>query len=111
MDQKPCWKCKRPIDDSDRYCRWCGMGQGSRMPWYYQHWGIILVMLMVGPFALINVFLSPLIVKKSKIVYTIIILLFTALLVWQFYKFAVTMNNTYNDLLQGNMDALGNLGM
>ena len=33
------------------------MGQNGRAPWYYKHWGIILVMLMVGPFALINVFL------------------------------------------------------
>jgi len=82
------------------------MGQNGRAPWYYKHWGIILVMLMVGPFALINVFLSPLLSKKSKLVYTIIILVFTAFLVWQFYKFTVTMNNTINSLLNGDLDSL-----
>jgi len=106
MNEKNCWKCKRPIDESDNYCRHCGVGQGGRAPWYYQHWGIILVMLMVGPFALINVFASPLIGKKAKLIYTIIILAFSAFLFWELYRFVVQMNNTVNSLLNGDTDAL-----
>jgi len=106
MSETNCWKCKKQIDQTDKYCRYCGSGQGGKAPWYYRHFGIIMVMLMVGPFALINVFFSPVIGKKAKIIYTVIILAFTAVLVWQLYHFAVTFNNTMNALLEGNLDSL-----
>jgi len=86
-----CWSCKGKIEKLDNYCRHCGKGQGDHAGWYYKHWGIILSSLMIGPFALIYVWRSPLISKTAKIIYTA---LFLAVTWWLFVKikeFAATL--------------------
>ena len=78
-----CWKCKKDIGDFDNYCKYCGAGQGKHIPFYYKHFGIILIFFLIGPFNLYFVWRSPALKKPAKIIYTFIFLLLT---IWASYK-------------------------
>lgn len=67
---KPCWSCGAMIAPEDRYCRYCGRGQGAYVSWQYQHWGIIALTLLGGPLSLFFVWRSPVISRNAKFVYT-----------------------------------------
>lgn len=88
---KPCWACGRVLDPQDRYCRYCGKGQGGSSTWYYKHWGIILLLAALGPFALYFVWRSPVISRGAKLAYAaagIAITLYLAhalYTIWNFY--------------------------
>lgn len=82
-----CWSCGASIAAEDRYCRYCGKGQGKRIPWYYGHSGIIvLTMLVMGPFSLFLVWKSPLLTKPAKWAYTAVILVFSWYFCLTLYK-------------------------
>lgn len=78
-----CWKCKKDIGDFDNYCKYCGAGQGKYIPFYYRHWGIVLLFFLIGPFNLYFVWRSPSLKHPAKIIYTCIFLLLT---IWFSYK-------------------------
>lgn len=78
-----CWKCKSDIGEFDKYCKYCGAGQGQHIPLYYKHIGIILLFFLIGPFNLYFVWFSPALKRTAKIIYTIIFILLT---VWFCYK-------------------------
>ncbi|MBO4707656.1 MAG: hypothetical protein J5594_03765 [Elusimicrobiaceae bacterium] len=78
-----CWKCKSDIGEFDNYCKYCGAGQGSHIPFYYRHIGIILLFFILGPFNLYFVWRSPSLKIVAKTIYTII---FLALTGWFCYK-------------------------
>lgn len=81
-----CWYCGGKISPADAYCRFCGKGQGRRVPWYYKHWGIIfLTLLALGPFSLVFVWKSPLISKNAKWGYTAAISLLTGYVLYKLY--------------------------
>jgi len=104
--QTKCWKCGAAISAQDRYCRHCGNGQGKYVKWYYQPTGILLLILLIGPFALYNVIKSPSMSKSAKWLLAGIIILFTVLFGVQIYKFIVAFNNTMNALTTGSLDSL-----
>jgi len=82
-----CWSCRAQIDAADNYCRRCGAGQGKHAPWYYKHWGIILITLLgLGPFSLILVWRSPVMWKRTKWIYTVAIILGTWFMTWRVYQ-------------------------
>lgn len=83
-----CPKCRQEIDELDNFCRRCGKPLKPGTGFWYSHSGIILLMLVLGPFALITVFLSKIISPTAKAVYCVVILLFTIYLgyaCWQFF--------------------------
>mgnify|MGYP004473596555 CR=1 FL=1 len=83
-----CTRCRQEIDATDNYCRQCGRALQPGTGFWYTHSGIILLMLVLGPFALITVYLSKVISRTAKAVYSILILLFTAYLgyaCWQMF--------------------------
>ncbi len=91
-----CWACGSEIGAQDRYCRHCGKGQGEHIPWYYRHWGIILMTLFgLGPFGLILVWRSPLLSREARAAYTAAIVLITwfvinrLISVWAFFQAAM----------------------
>lgn len=69
-----CWKCHKPIDDMDHYCRYCGVGQGNYIPWKYKPWGIALIAVAAGPLALPALWRTPQLTRQTKIFSTLIIL-------------------------------------
>lgn len=73
-----CWSCGNHIGAADAYCKFCGRGQGSRVPWQYKHWGVIAITLLgLGPFSLFYLWRSPVISRGAKLVYSAVILLAT----------------------------------
>ena len=73
-----CWHCGIQIDAPDHYCRHCGKGQGSRIPWYYHPAGLaLLTVTALGPFVLPLVWKSPMIGRRSKTAATAAIAAFT----------------------------------
>ncbi|MDR0953082.1 MAG: zinc ribbon domain-containing protein [Elusimicrobiota bacterium] len=98
----PCWYCKTPIDQTDNYCRYCGKGQGKRIPFYYRHWGVWFLFLFIGPFNLWFIYRSPLISKRWKLIDTALILFVSAWFFWLFYRAVSNITNMYTTLLTGN---------
>jgi len=98
---KPCWACGRVIDPQDHYCRHCGKGQADYVPWYYSHWGVCLLILGLGPFALYFVWRSPRMSQQAKYTYTAVIMIITWWLIsvmykiWAFYQTFMGSVQTY----------------
>lgn len=94
-----CWRCNAAVSPQDRYCHNCGAGQGSLIPWYYSHLGIILLtVLAIGPFSLYLVWKSPKLSAAARRVYTVLILAYTALLAvlcWNAYRLMMQMLSGY----------------
>lgn len=84
---RPCWSCGAVISGADNYCKKCGVGQGSYLPWRYKHWGVLAVTLLgLGPFSLYYVWKSPVISREARYGYTALILAFTLFVINSFYK-------------------------
>ena len=81
IEERTCLKCKRQMPLEHNYCSSCGTGWGKYVHWYYKHWGIILLILLLGPFAMFFVILSPVVSKPLKWIYTLIVAIFTIFLV------------------------------
>lgn len=75
-----CWYCKRGIDAGDAYCRFCGRGQGPKIPFRYTHGGMIILSLLIGPLALPFILKSPKIGREARAVYLVLNLLVTLLM-------------------------------
>ncbi len=82
-----CWACGAHIAADDNYCRKCGKGQGGFVSWYYKHWGAILLTLALGPFSLYFVWRSPILPRKAKWIYTVLISLITWYVAEKLYHF------------------------
>lgn len=81
-----CNRCRQPIELTDCYCRYCGKALQPRMGFWFDHWGILLLTLCVGPFSLICVWLSRKISTTAKWIWTTAILLFSFYVVYAIYK-------------------------
>ena len=92
-----CPKCSQEIDERDNFCRRCGRALKPGTGFWFSHSGIILLMLILGPFALIPVYLSKMLSTTAKAVYCVVITLFTIYLgyvCWQFFTLAQQMLST-----------------
>jgi len=69
-----CKRCQAQIRETDNYCYNCGKSLKRGYGFLYTHTGIILMALVLGPFALPFVWLSKRINLISKIIYTILML-------------------------------------
>ena len=95
-----CWACAGIISPADNYCRFCGKGQGKHVPWYYKHWGIIVVTLFaMGPFSLVFVWRSPLLSRREKWVYTVVIVVLTWYIGLKVYSFWRMLSGTLNSIV------------
>ncbi|TBR21507.1 hypothetical protein EPO15_10090 [bacterium] len=62
-----CWDCGRALEPADRFCRFCGQGQGEHVTWYYRRWGILVATgLGLGPFGLVLVRRTPVMAPPEK---------------------------------------------
>lgn len=80
-----CWSCGRSIDTDDRYCRWCGQGQGPFLTWYYRPlWIGVLALTALGPLVLPLVWRTPRLDRTGKWIATGAVLAITIYIGWQF---------------------------
>lgn len=106
MNETPlvCRKCHAPVEETDNYCRVCGKSLRQGYSFMFTHTGIIVMALVLGPFALPCVWFSKVISPVSKWIYTAILLLIG-------YYFVVMCIRTFqlmNDYMQ--MMTSGGLG-
>ncbi|HAH05936.1 MAG TPA: hypothetical protein DCM05_05290 [Elusimicrobia bacterium] len=96
-----CWSCKKALDPQDRYCRFCGMGQGEHVAWYYRPWGIALATLFgLGPFGLILVWRSPKLGTKARWAWTAAVVLAGAFILHGCYTTWLMIRSLMPDLTQ-----------
>ena len=94
-----CPRCKHPVQEADCYCSHCGKTLKPRMGFWYDHGGILLLTLCVGPFALICVWLSRKISPLAKWLWTIGIICVSVYLVYSLYKTAVLLKEMLSALM------------
>ena len=88
-----CWSCRKPADAPDSFCRFCGADLRS-FPWYYQHWGIILLTFVaLGPLSIVLVWRSPVLSRTGRWVYTVLLTAFTFWLGERFYQAWLTLRS------------------
>jgi len=105
-----CWACGGKISTEDNYCRFCGKGQGKRIPWYYKHRGIIaLTLLAMGPFSLIFVWKSPLLSRRAKWAYTAAITALTWYVAFKIYNWWLALSALLSPMMNSGGGTLGNL--
>lgn len=86
-----CPKCHFACDETDNFCRRCGRSLKPGTGFLYSHSGIILLALVLGPFALPAVWGSKLIGTPAKWIYTLVLVLigvYLAIACWQAYLMA-----------------------
>ncbi|MBQ9971060.1 MAG: hypothetical protein IJP25_02895 [Elusimicrobiaceae bacterium] len=75
MSPKICPRCFLPYEETDNFCRRCGKSLKPGSGFLCSHTGIILLILVLGPFALPVVWSSKLIGTVAKWIYTIVLVL------------------------------------
>ena len=98
-----CPRCRRPIDETDAYCRHCGRALRPRMGFWYDHGGILLLTLIVGPFSLITVWLSRKLSPAAKWGWTGAIVLFSAYFMYTLYRFFLLIEDTLSYALPSGL--------
>ena len=81
-----CSRCRTAVDPKDCYCRHCGKSLQPRMGFWYDHGGILLLTLVIGPFSLIPLWISRKLTLKSKGLWTGGIVLISAYLAYALYR-------------------------
>lgn len=78
-----CWTCAQTVDEQDRFCRHCGIGQGANLPWYYEpFWIGFLALFAMGPFALSLVWKTPKLSTRGRWLFTAGLLFLTAYIIF-----------------------------
>ena len=76
--ESACPKCGSRIDGGDSFCRHCGL-RLSEAPWYYNKLFVILMLFLVaGALGLPLLIRSPEFTPREKVVYSIVVTLYTA---------------------------------
>ena len=68
-----CPACHLLVEEADHFCRHCGRSLKPGMSFLYSHSGIILMALVLGPFALPFVWMSKRISMAAKIIYSVVL--------------------------------------
>ena len=100
MNEEPiiCRRCRAPVEETDNYCRVCGRSLKPGRGFLFSHAGIILMILILGPFAIPCVWMSKIISLTAKWIYTVILAIIS-------YYFIVMCIQTFQ-LVQSSMQAL-----
>lgn len=93
-----CTRCHAPVDETDNYCRACGKSLKKGYGFLFTHSGIILMTLVLGPFALPCVWFSRLISPTAKWIYSVILLIIGYYFVLMCYHTFMTVQQTMHTL-------------
>ena len=98
---KECPRCHCPVDETDNYCRACGRSLRPGTGFLFTHSGIILLAVVLGPFALPVVWMSKLISTPANWIYTALLALLTVYLIHAFYQAYLLMQDAAQMMLGG----------
>ena len=109
ITQQPvfCKRCQAEVRASDNYCHACGKSLKPGHGFLFSHAGIILMGLVLGPFALPFVWISKVISPVAKIIYTLVFLLVGFYLIYSLVHIFTLMQQSMQ-LLIGNLNDLEN---
>ena len=96
-----CPRCHNPIEETDNYCRFCGRSLKPGTGFLHSHSGIILLALVLGPFALPAVWTSKIISSAAKWIYTVLLLAMGVYLAFAFYHAYLMMQDAAQLMLGG----------
>ena len=102
-----CKRCHAEIRDTDNYCHACGKSLKPGQGFLFTHAGIILMGLVLGPFALPFVWMSKVISPAAKIIYTVVLLIVGFYLIYSLVHI-FTLTQQSMQLLLGNLSELEN---
>ncbi len=102
-----CKRCQAEVRASDNYCHACGKSLKPGHGFLFTHTGIILMGLVLGPFALPFVWMSKVLSPAAKIIYTVILLLIGFYLIYSLIHIFTVMQQSIQ-LLMGNLSELEN---
>lgn len=110
-----CPRCRVQIRETDHYCYNCGKSLKRGYGFLYTHTGIILMTLVLGPFALPCVWLSRRISLLSKIIYTLVMIALgyylVAVCIQMYYSLQDAMKNLTNLQNFSNMQGFSTIDL
>ena len=86
---KTCNACKKEMADDAKFCSNCGTIVGServKEKWFYSSASLVVSFLVVGPFMLPLLWAKPGLSKRTKIIYTAIVLVLSYFIFVVFFK-------------------------
>ena len=109
FEQQPifCPRCQMQLDETDNYCRSCGKSLKPGHGFLFTHTGIILMALVLGPFALPFVWMSKVVSPIAKIIYTLLLLVAGFYLIYSLMH-VFTLTQQSMQMLMGNVGDLEN---
>ena len=74
-----CPYCQKVTQPADIYCSHCGkaLKPAEKVPWYLKKTSFVVAFLIVGPFALPLLWINPKYSLKTKIIWSVLILVST----------------------------------
>lgn len=93
-----CSRCHAQIRETDNYCHACGKSLKPGRGFLFTHAGIIIMALVLGPFALPFVWLSKAISFSAKLIYTVLLLLLGVYLVYAIVQAFSIINSSFQAL-------------
>lgn len=99
IPQRFCAACGARAQTGQRFCSMCGKELVAGTPWYYQPASIVLLaFLVLGPFALPLVWKTPKFTRSSKILWILVILVYTGITIFYFWKIAAIYMEHFREL-------------
>ena len=93
-----CSRCHAQIRETDNYCHACGKSLKPGRGFLFTHAGIIIMALVLGPFALPFVWLSKAISLTAKLIYTVLLLLLGVYLVYAIVQAVSIISSSFQAL-------------
>ncbi len=98
-----CKHCHVSVAPEDNYCRCCGRSLKPGHGFLYSHTGIILLALVIGPFALPCVWMSKRMSAAAKVIYSVILGIIGYFFVLACYRIFQLMQEATQFMLGGNL--------